>query len=535
MPTLNWLGRNKVENLKVPFHFLNEKYSVGNSQNKIIHADNLLALKSLLPRYENKIKCIYIDPPYNTGNEGWIYNDNVNDPQLKKWLGQVVGKEGEDLTRHDKWLCMMYPRLKLLHRLLREDGAIFISIDDNEQANLKLICDDIFGASNYQATITYVRKTSGKQDSRNFVKSTEYILVYSKTDSWKCNEIIAEENVTSRYNKTDDDGRKYRETDLRKTGTNDRREDRPNMFYPFYYDEENKILSVEKIENAVEIFPIRGDGTAGRWRWQKETAKKNIENLVARIMPKYKNEKKYTVYEKDFIDKRGAVVKVKEHTFWNRTEFNSDNAAQEFKNLGFSNKVFAFPKSSELIKHILQLATDKNSIVLDSFAGSGTTAHAVQNLNAADGGSRSFILIELNDYAENITAERVRRIGGEFSFYEIGERLFDDDGFLNENAPLEKIFDYVYFSETGKDYVPCAEKNLLGVNDDTAYYFFNGESLSWSTLAQIKTRAKNYVIYAESCNLSEGELSKYKITFKNIPADIRRYGGDKNGAELLPT
>ena len=552
MPYLNWLGKEQVQRYNPPFHFLNKIY--GDGDNKIIHGDNLLALKSLLPRYQNKIKCIYIDPPYNTGNENWIYNDNVNSPQIQKWLGQVVGKEGEDLTRHDKWLCMMYPRLRLLQKLLSDDGAIFISIDDNELFNLKYICDEIFGASNYQAAITYVRKTSGKQDSRNFVKSTEYILVYSKNDSWKCNEIIAEENVTSRYNKTATDGRKFRETDLRKTGTNDRREDRPNMFYPFYYDEVNNILSVEKIENAIEILPIRGDGTDGRWRWsketaqkvlsetqpieilpiktdgtegcwrwQKETAAKNIDRLVAKIMPKYKTEKKYTVYEKDYMDKRGENVTVKEHTFWNRTEFNSDNAAQEFKNLGFGNKVFAFPKSSELIKHICELATDKNSIVLDSFAGSGTTAHAVINLNAADGGNRRFILIELNDYAENITAERVKRVGGEFNFYEIGEKLFDDDGFINDAVPLERICEYIYFSETRKNYVPCEEKNLIGVDDDTAYYYFGGENLSWTTLSKIKTRAKVYVIYAEACYLSEDEMMKYNIHFRQIPFDVRKY------------
>jgi adenine-specific DNA-methyltransferase len=179
-------------------------------------------------------------------------------------------------------------------------------------------------------------------------------------------------------------------------------------------------------------------------------------------------------------------------------------------------------KPVALIERILQLSdADKNSIVLDSFAGSGTTAHAVINLNAADGGTRKFILIELNDYAETITAERVRRVGGEFNFYELGEQLFDEDGFINENVSQEKIFEYIYFSETRKKYQPCEEENLIGTDDDTAYYYF--KELSWTTLAQIKTRAKNYVIYAESCCLSEYELMKYKITFKQIPFDIRKY------------
>lgn len=145
MPSLNWIGKDEVINYNPPFHILNQKYTFNaeNSDNMIIKGDNLLALKALLPRFEGKIKCIYIDPPYNTGNENWIYNDNVNSPKIKKWLGEVVGKD--DLSRHDKWLCMMLPRLKLLHRLLSDDGVIFISIDDNEMANLKLLCDEVFG------------------------------------------------------------------------------------------------------------------------------------------------------------------------------------------------------------------------------------------------------------------------------------------------------------------------------------------------------------------------------------------------------
>ena len=165
MPTLNWIGKDKVTNhhREVPFRTLERKYTFGDNttENKIIHGDNLEALKALLPEYEGRIKCIYIDPPYNTGNEGWVYNDNVNDPKIQKWLGQVVGKEADDLTRHDKWLCMMYPRLALLKELLSDDGDIFISIDDNEQANLKLVCDEIFGAGNFVGIFSWVRKKKG--------------------------------------------------------------------------------------------------------------------------------------------------------------------------------------------------------------------------------------------------------------------------------------------------------------------------------------------------------------------------------------
>ena len=193
MPTLNWIGKEAVVNhhLDVAFRTLDEKYTFAadggdasnapaeESENKIIHGDNLEALKALLPEYEGRIKCIYIDPPYNTGNENWVYNDNVNSPRIRKWLGQVVGKEAEDLTRHDKWLCMMYPRLKLLQKLLSDDGAIFISIDDNEQANLKLICDEIFGAGNFVENIL-TKRQGGRQDSKHYAVVHEYMMCYAK-------------------------------------------------------------------------------------------------------------------------------------------------------------------------------------------------------------------------------------------------------------------------------------------------------------------------------------------------------------------
>ena len=186
MPTLNWIGKDKVVNhhLDVPFCTLEKQYTYASEGrddggNMIIHGDNLYALKALLPQFEGKVKCIYIDPPYNTGNEGWVYNDNVNDPKIKKWLGEVVGREGEDLSRHDKWLCMMYPRLKLLHRLLAEDGVIFISIDDTEQSNLRIICDEIFGVNNFIETIVWQKRTS-PDARRKLSNGHEYILIYAK-------------------------------------------------------------------------------------------------------------------------------------------------------------------------------------------------------------------------------------------------------------------------------------------------------------------------------------------------------------------
>ena len=369
----------------------------------LIEGDNLEALTTLAYTHEGKIDVIYIDPPYNTGNKDFIYNDSYVD--------------SEDSYRHSKWLSFMSRRLRIAKRLLSDCGVIFISIDDNEYANLKILCDELFGLQNYEATISYVRKTSGKQDSSNFAKSTEYILIYSKSSNWIASSLPAEEKVTDRYNKADNNGRKYRETDLRKTGNADRRSDRPLMFYPFYYNPlTGELLAIQSadarlIQNGfVEIFPIKPDGTDGRWRWALSTSQEHIDSLVAKEMPKYKG--KYTVYEKDYIDKKEGERTVKEHTSWDRKAFNSDNAMMDFKELGFGNQDFPFPKSTDLIQHIIFLANYFNGVYLDFFAGSGTTLQALLRQNAEDGGKRQCILVTNNEngICENVTYERNRRV-----------------------------------------------------------------------------------------------------------------------------
>lgn len=387
-----------------------ESVDFDTTENLYIEGDNLEVLKLLQETYLCKIKLIYIDPPYNTGND-FVYEDDfaqsteqylANSFQYDIDGNRLVQNTEANGRYHTDWLNMIYHRLKISKDLLCENGVIFISIDDNEVDNLKKICDEVFGETNHQATISYVRKTSGKQDSTNFMKSTEFILVYSKSPLWECKPLLAEDKVTDRYNKADEDGRKYRETDLRKTGSGDRREDRPLMWYPFYFNPKtNDLQVVEKSDPSfvekgyVEIFPIKPDGSEGRWRWGYSTAVNNLSFLVARIMPKYKDEDKYTVYEKDYIDKNGDVRTVKEHTSWDRKAFNSDNAMLEFKNLGFSNQLFPFPKSSALIRHIVYLADVEDGYILDFFSGSATTAQAIMQLNSEDNGKRKFIMVQL--------------------------------------------------------------------------------------------------------------------------------------------
>ena len=534
MPTLEWIGKSKVINhhQDVPFRVLERKYSFdengqpdadNGSENMIIRGDNLEALKALLPRYEGRVKCIYIDPPYNTGNEGWVYNDNVNDPKIKKWLGEVVGKEGEDLTRHDKWLCMMYPRLKLLQKLLADDGAIFISIDDNECANLRLICDEIFGVHNFAAQIIWEKVYSPRMDAIGFSNSHDYILCYIKGNLTDIKPQTFQQN-TAQFNFVDEaTGLRYRRRSVRKEGSHSTRRERPNLFFPLV------------APDGSEIFPIKPDGTEGCWRWSNDTY---IRNVKAGIVEWVKTATGWQVYARQFLKDESTRPQV---TLWKCDEVGHNHSAVDDLKSILGGRVFDSPKPKELISKIITTICDSDSIILDSFAGSGTTAHAVLNMNRADGGHRKFILVEMMDYADSITAERVKRVirgygegknavegtGGSFSFYDLGEPLMHGD-VLNENVGVDKIREYVYFTDT-KTPLPEPhpdEPYFMGVHVGSAYYFYYEKqavtTLNREFLHTVKTKADAYVIYADLCTLSEAELEKYHITFKKIPRDITK-------------
>ena len=552
MPTLEWIGKSKVINhhQDVPFRVLERKYSFdengqhnedNGSENMIIRGDNLEALKALLPRYEGRVKCIYIDPPYNTGNEGWVYNDNVNDPKIKKWLGEVVGKEGEDLTRHDKWLCMMYPRLKLLQKLLVDDGVIFVSLDFHEQPFMRLIMDEIFGASNYVSEIACVNKPSGRSDDKYIATAHESIIVYRKSPLLTLGGFEPEEKITKRYNKRDTDGRLYREEDLRKRGTHDERTDRPNLFYPFFFNQETGELIVgdndEKTPDGfIRIEPMKSKDVQGTWRWGQDTANAQKTYIHPRYMP---NKQQWSLFEWEYLDERGAT---KPTTLWDFKDVNSERGTEVFiKYLGFKKEDFPNPKPVGTIQRILQIATAGDDIILDSFAGSGTTAHAVLNMNKSDDGHRKFILVEMMDYADSITAERVKRVikgygegknavegtGGNFSFYDLGEPLLVGDC-LNEAVAPEKIREYIWFMETKQPYAPPSGGNpyYLGKHNSTGYYFYyepqRGTVLDYAFLSTITEKADGTVIYADRCAISEDKLAKMGVTFKKIPRDISR-------------
>ncbi len=546
MPTLEWIGKSKVINhhQEVPFRVLERQYSYdeqgqheedNGSENMIIRGDNLEALKALLPRYEGRVKCIYIDPPYNTGNEGWVYNDNVNDPKIKKWLGEVVGKEGEDLTRHDKWLCMMYPRLKLLQKLLAEDGVIFISIDSNEKFNLKLLCDEIFGTNKFIADIAVVNNLKGRSDDRYIATAHEGLLIYHN-GAFVTNGVAVPDEYATEYKLADAKG-KYRLQGLRKRGAGSRREDRPNMFYPFFYDEKTGTLSVERISpDCTEILPHLSDGSDGRWRWGEDTARQRLAELTVQ---KVKGRDEWDVFQKDYLPDDGSK-RIKPKSVWMGSEFSAEAGTLEVKAI-LGKGVFETPKSTGIVEYCLEQALASNGIVLDSFAGSGTTAHAVLNMNKADGGHRKFILVEMMDYADSITAERVKRViqgygagknavegtGGNFSFYDLGEPLLVGDC-LNEAVAPEKIREYIWFMETKTPYAPPAGDNpyYLGQHNSTGYYFYYEPQrvtvLDYAFLATIKEKADGTVIYADRCSIGEDKLAQMGITFKKIPRDISR-------------
>lgn len=578
MPTLHWIGKDKVVNhhTEVPFRVLEHKYgyrgdnpsdtSETHSGNKIIHGDNLEALKALLPEYEGKIDCVYIDPPYNTGNEGWVYNDNVNDPHIRKWLGEVVGADGEDFSRHDKWLCMMYPRLILLNKLLSPKGVIYISIDDNELHNLKYLCDEIFAAQNHIKT--FVWHTEGHTDNQDVITGVhEYILCYAKEKASVSFNYIVDPNVSDNSKIKRD----FAENSITKNGA----KNPPVMIeLPAGFPCEVETLNVRAdnqadalIHDAKELgyisrditkkyrisYPVKCDDMVVRDGELIKTCRVFSGWMNNGKLQKFIDNDCNPIEDKDtmlkfYLSKNGVV-------YYRRDGRNSRYIQTVLNNMGTTetNKYiiekmglsFDYPKPLELIKYLISLQTKKGSIVLDSFAGSGTTSHAVLALNSEikDLGLK-FILIELGDYAETLTAKRtqcaisgfgespgfIQGLGGSFDYYELGEPLFYNDGNLNEKVGIDKIRSYIYYTETHEPLIRGQDIEypyLLDYHDGTGYFFYYDANeittLSHDTLNIVPKKADHYVIYADVCAISKEQLAQLNITFKKIPRDINRF------------
>lgn len=547
MPTLQFKGKNIIWNhhLSVPYHTLDEVKKLNYQPEKangnlIIEGDNLLALKALLPQYAGKVKCIYIDPPYNTGsdngpNKGWIYNDNVNNPLIKEWLKKEVSKD--DLTRHDKWLCMMVPRLKLLRELLSDEGAIFVSIDDNELKNLIEIMDEIFGEKNFRNIVIIRRGIKSVQaqfdtvDRLNY--GCEYVVIYTKNEGFKFTkfEIELENGKDSSWNNH------WRGTD------------RPSMRY--------------------EIFGIKP--TTGQWRWGKERSFSAIDNYKQLLSDLKKDEEHITQEEidswyKNYLEDTGEEIDLlrmstngkPEHyippsetklasSHWNDLK---PNGSSQLKAI-FGKKVFDNPKSIDLIKRIIQFIEGKNDdiIILDSFAGSGSTNHAAMDLNNEDSGKRKCILIQMTEATDaepkknickDITRERVKRAIDKFG-YDSGFRYFkvgipiDAETLLSGNLPTYRQFaEYVYYLCTGESL-----KNKSAVNEKTYFVGERGSSVIYLVYKQnfdeltsmalnlslaekitAENPKKKVIVYAPACFLEEDYMNEKHIDYVGIPYNL---------------
>jgi len=575
MPYIDWLGKDDVvhHHKEIAYKTIDCQDVVGDedSENMIIKGDNLLALKSLLPYYAGAVKMIYIDPPYNTGNTSWVYNDNMESPLIKKWLNDTVN--AEDLSRSDKWLCMMYPRLKLLRELLKEDGVIFISIDDAEVAHLRLMCDDIFGSENFVANVIWEKKFAPQNDAKWFSDNHDHIIVYAKNKNiWRPHLLERTEEQNSRYKNPDNDSR-----------GNWSSSDMTVKTYNVDYD-----YPVETPSGKI-INPPKGRC----WR----TSKKNFQNLIEDNRIWFGESGSNVPRLKRFITDVSGITPL---TIWKHVDVgHNQEAMQELRKIFIDDIPFNTPKPIRLLKHILKLSTRKDDIILDSFAGSGSTAHAVIEQNKADGGNRKFILIETLDYAKEITAERVKRVqqgyaytgkdkttlyekkltttqvlkpdtmekvakevealiakekanydkiektfkenvlkvvgiknvesfkeglGGGFKYCELGEEIFDESGELNPKLSFSDIAKHIYFVEFKQPRGKGESKEpFVGSYKQKHLYFYEKQF----KMAQLKAlvasheKYKALIVYTRRCSISADELKKHNVTVRYIPYDIK--------------
>ncbi|MCJ8507768.1 site-specific DNA-methyltransferase [Rhizobium lemnae] len=540
MPTLDWIGKKAVVNhhREVPYRLIHcdkdKSHGDPDAGNLLVQGDNLEALKALLPYYAGKVKCIYIDPPYNTGNESWVYNDNVNSPEIRAWLGSVVGKEAEDLSRHDKWLCMMYPRLRLLKEFLSEDGSIWISIDDNEFHSLRSLCDEIFGRKNFVATIVWHKMDSPKNSAIHLSEDHEYIALYAKdADIWRPNPLPRTAEMVARYKNPDNDPRgPWLLSDLAARN---------------FYSEGR--YSIETPSGKIIAGPPAGSF------WRISRSKFHDLDRDNRIWWGTSGSNRPGI--KRFLSevKDGVVPQ----TYWHWKDVGSTrHSKQELSKLlgaSASEDLFVTPKPSRLIQRILQIATDADSIVLDSFAGSGTTGQSVYQANREDNGNRKFILAEIDETVIR-TATSKRLIAGSsqtdtsqmqigfapensgFRFCTLGEPLFDADGNVSPAVTFPDLAAHVFFCETGSPIPKRADGSsaLIGTFQNRAVYLLHsaeavglareqaGNVLTGTILESLPLPSPDFtgarIVYAEGCTVPDDRLSAIGVTFKQIPYQI---------------
>lgn len=567
MPTLNWIGKEAVvkHHKEVPYRLLEPlpelSHGDPNCGNLIVQGDNLHALKALLPRYAGKVKCIYIDPPYNTGNENWVYNDNVNSPEIKKWLHETVGKEGEDLSRHDKWLCMMYPRLALLRQFLREDGVIFISIDETEISSLRLIMNEIFGLQNFVECITW-NKRIPKNDA-GIGNIHEYVLIYCKRSDWDYEFTMKKEGLERidellQKLKKSETPIPIAETELRHlyreegydrgiTLYNSLDEDyRPwgkiNMSWP----NANTFGPRYEVLHPITGKPVKIPGRG--WRWKKETFDQYLEDRRVKKLHDGSIRVGRIWFDKDENTQPSSIKYLDEVSrilLRSILSMKSDGGI-ELEKILLGKSKFAYPKPTKLIKALIDSIQMKNGdIVFDSFAGSGTTAHAVLDQNMEDNIERKYILIEMEkNVASEICAERIRRLcsgytdikgneinglGGGFQYCKLSDApLFDVNGQIRSDVSFAQLADFVWFVETGTGFTGKVNSPLLGIDEGRAVYLLyngilkdrsvdGGNVLTNPMLMELPKHDGPKVIYAAACRLGAKRLNQLEIVFKQTP------------------
>ena len=540
MPTLEFKGKQYVyaHHRTVPYRPLTPDPGksvgdVGGDDNLIIHGDNLHALKSLLPLYAGRVKCVYIDPPYNTGNERWSYNDNVNGPLMREWREQNGFVDREDLERHDKWLCMMWPRLHLLHELLSEDGVIFVSVDDNEHHHLRMLMNEIFGEENFVADFIWNSTKSITNPALVSVSHT-HNLTYSKSmESLRENRSEFKlPPILSGFDNPDDDPRGDWKADPFEAGG-----ERPNQMYPITNP------------NTGEVFYPRPGNC-----WKNDLS--TFNELLADNRIVFGKRGKSRPQRKRFLSEaelRGLTP----NTWWDDvgTTTNGTLELREILDNDFPN-----PKPVGLIYRALQIATDPDAIVLDSFAGSGTTAHAVLALNREDGGNRRFILVECEDYADSITAERVRRVivgvpdardealreglGGSFTYCTLGDPVTVEGMLTGETLPpFASLAAWLLHTATGvvaesSALSPLDGDGLFHEDERRRCHLLYEPDLEWLRSgkavlneehakrigATARERGKEALVFAAAKYLGQRELTEYGITFCQLPYELHRRG-----------
>lgn len=546
MASFHFKGKSFLQNYhhSVKFHKLESQKSKGTSKqpslsdNLLIHGDNLKALKALLPTHAGRVKCVYIDPPYNTGKENWVYNDNVASPMIQEWLGKVVAKD--DLTRHDKWCCMMYPRITLLRELLRPDGVIFVSIDNNEVHHLRMMMDEIFGEENFIAIVPREMK-KGANRGTHFAPAVDFVLCYAKNiESVSEFFMPLDEKYLNSFKYDDNDGRgKYKKVALYE----------PTLDYY-----KNCRYEITCPDGSKVITPEEKSFRCNKESFERLFAENSIiiEEKTSKLVDEQGKPAKWNVYTKLFLNAMKEKGRRPSDLILNKI---NASGTKVLTDLGLD---FDFSKPVELITYLLSIIENPNqnqkeeSIILDSFAGSGTTAHAVLQLNKEDGGNRKFILVECEDYVDKITGERIRRVikgipstkdknlqeglGGSFSYYELGEELEMDKILEGAELPsFEELARYAFFTSTGENWDEAKmERDEYYIGSSSTfevYLLYEADkeklkklalNLDFAMKAQSRFPNRQKLIFAPACFMEEYHLREYGIRFAQLPFEIYR-------------